>query len=67
MLDSMFVLLTSSPVPFDVTEALTDGVATVSGNIYGALGIVVPAAIGIVGAVVAVKFGIKWLRSLGRG
>lgn len=49
---------------FDVSSVMQTAVNAVSGEIYDVLGIVVPVAAGITGAVVAVKFGLKWLRSL---
>lgn len=52
---------------FDLTALLEQGVATVSGNIYTALGIVVPAIIAVAGVIVSVKFGIRWLKKLGKG
>lgn len=49
---------------FDVTAIMTDAVSTVQGQALAVLAIVVPAIVVVVGAVVAVKFGIKWLRSI---
>ena len=39
-------------------------VTSVQGDLFKVLGIVVPAAVTIVGASVAVKYGIRWLKSL---
>lgn len=52
---------------FDLTGLLTQGVTTMQGYIFGALGVVVPAIVTVTGAVVAVKFGIRWLKKLGQG
>lgn len=49
---------------FDVTAIMQDAVSTVQGQALAVLAIVVPAIVVVVGAVVAVKFGIKWLRSI---
>lgn len=52
---------------FDLSELLTSGVSTVQGDILTALGIVVPAIIHVTGMIVAVRFGIRWLKKLGKG
>lgn len=49
---------------FDVTSIMTSAVNTVQSQALSVLAIVVPAIVVVVGAVVAVKFGIKWLRSI---
>lgn len=64
-----FVLLSAGVegVAFNLSDLLTSGVATVQGDIMTALGIVVPAIISVTGMIVAVKFGIRWLKKLGKG
>lgn len=59
-----FVLLTEGASSFDLTSIMSDAVNSVQGDILGVLAIVVPAIVVVTGAVVGVKFGIKWLRSL---
>lgn len=54
-------------VSFDLMGIMGDAVATVQGDIFGVLALVVPALVAVVGAVVGVRFGVKWLRSLGKG
>lgn len=49
---------------FDVTTIMTESVKTTQGQIFSVLGIVVPAIIAIVAAVVGVKFGISWLKKI---
>lgn len=49
---------------FDVTSIMSDAVSKVQGDAFGVLGIVVPAIVVITGAVVAIKFGIGWLRKI---
>lgn len=52
---------------FDLESVLSQGVTTMQGYIFSALTIVVPAIVAVTGAVVAVKFGIRWLKKLGQG
>ena len=49
---------------FDVAAIMQSAVTSVQGDLFEVLGIVVPAAVTIVGASVAVKYGIRWLKSL---
>ena len=49
---------------FDVAAIMQSAVTSVQGDLFKVLGIVVPAAVTIVGASVAVKYGIRWLKSL---
>lgn len=61
------VALTEGAVTsFDLSSLLESGVNAVKGDIFTALGVVVPVAIAITGAIVGVKFGMKWLKSLGK-
>lgn len=52
---------------FDVAAIMQSAVTSVQGQVFTVLGIVVPAAVAIVGAGVAVRYGIGWLRSLRKG
>lgn len=66
MLSLPVVLLASEGASsFDISSVMTSAVNSVQSNLFSVLDIVVPAAVAVVGAVVAVKFGIKWLKSLG--
>ena len=47
-------------------SAVTTGLGDVASNIGGAIVAIVPIALGVVGAVIAVKFGIKFFRSLAK-
>ena len=49
---------------FDVVAIMQAAVTSVQGDLFKVLGIVVPSAVTIVGASVAVKYGIRWLKSL---
>ena len=51
---------------FDISKVMTDAVTSVQGDLLKVLAIVVAAAAVIYGAVVAVRFGLKWLKSLGK-
>lgn len=52
---------------FDLSSVLSQGVTTMQTSIYTTLGIVVPAIVGVTAVVVAVKFGIRWLKKIGHG
>lgn len=49
---------------FDVSAIMQAAVTRVQGDLFNVLGIAVPAAVAIVGASVAVHYGIRWLKSL---
>lgn len=51
---------------FDLTDVMQSSVNQVQGDLLSVLGIVVPAIVVVVGAVVGIKFGVKWLKSLGK-
>lgn len=55
---------TGAAASFDVAAIMQAAVTSVQGDLFKVLGIVVPAAVGIVGAGVAVRYGIRWLKSL---
>jgi len=50
----------------EVTEALTTSFTAIGSNVTSILVIALPIALGVVGMVIAVRFGIKWFRSLVR-
>ena len=56
----------STSVASQAIEAVTSGLTDVASTMGGAIVAVVPIALGIVGAVIAVKFGIKFFRSLAK-
>lgn len=49
---------------FDVVSIMTDSVKTTQGQMFSVLAIVVPAIVAVTAAVVAIKFGVGWLRKL---
>ena len=51
---------------FDISKVMTDAVTSVQGDLLKVLAIAVAAAAVIYGAVVGVRFGLKWLKSLGK-
>ncbi len=51
---------------FDVAEVMHAAVTSVQGDLLKVLAIAVAAAAVIYGAVVGVRFGLKWLKSLGK-
>lgn len=60
------MFLTGGTTTFDIAQVMTDSVASVQGDLFTVLGIAVPAIAVVTAAVVGVKFGIKWLKSLGK-
>lgn len=58
------LLTTGAETGFDVTTIMTDSVKTTQSQIFSVLGIVVPAIVAIVAAVVGIKFGISWLKKI---
>lgn len=50
---------------FSVTDVMQNAINSVQGDVLGVLGIAVPAIALVVGAGVAVKFGINWLKKMG--
>ena len=49
---------------FDVAAIMQAAVTSVQADMFKVLGIAVPAAVTIIGAGVAVRYGIRWLKSL---
>lgn len=49
---------------FDVTTIMTDSVKTTQGQMFSVLAIVVPAIVAVTAAVVAIKFGVGWLKKI---
>lgn len=49
---------------FDVSAIMQAAVTSVQADMFKVLGIAVPAAVTIIGAGVAVRYGIRWLKSL---
>mgnify|MGYP004533276749 CR=1 FL=1 len=56
----------AAPTGFDVAAIIKAAAESVQGDLFSVLTVVVPIIAVVVGAVVAVKFGIKWLKSLGK-
>lgn len=48
----------------DVTKLISDSVNSTQLQVFSVLGVVVPAIVGIVSAVVCIKFGISWLKKI---
>lgn len=62
------ILLSAEVAPaFDLTDLLTTSVSSIETQLFTVLNIVVPAIVGVLAAVVAVKFGINWMKKLGKG
>lgn len=71
-MDSLLVLAGSSTGVdvgtsiFDVSEIMTTSVNLVRDELFTVLAIVVPAIAAVAAVVVAVKFGMKWLKNIGK-
>lgn len=48
----------------DISNLMTTSVSSVQTQLFTVLNIVVPAIVGVTAAVVAVKFGIKWMKRI---
>ena len=57
---------TGAAASFDVAAIMQAAVTSVQGDLLKVLAIAVAAAAVIYGAVVGVRFGLKWLKSLGK-
>ena len=51
---------------FDLSTVMQSAVTNVQSELFAVLAIVVPSIALVLGAVTAVKFGIKWLKQLGK-
>lgn len=59
------ILLTEAAgTTMDLAGLMTTSVGSVQTQLFTVLNIVVPAIVGITAAVVAVKFGIKWMKRI---
>lgn len=70
MMEAGLVLLSAGEAAaqtFDVSGILSTSVSSVQTQLFTVLNIVVPAIVGVLAAVVAVKFGINWMKKLGKG
>jgi hypothetical protein len=62
----MEIVANSTTGMTEVTETLSTAFTTIGSNVTSILVIALPIALGVVGMVIAVRFGIKWFRSLVR-
>lgn len=49
---------------FDITSTMQSAVTSTQNQIFSVLGIVVPAIVTVTAAIVAVRFGVGWLRKI---
>jgi flagellar biosynthesis protein FliR len=56
----------STTPPIDVASVLGTGMTTVAGEIMGVIAVILPIALGVVGAVIAIRKGIGLMRGLVR-
>ena len=50
----------------DITTALTTGFTAASSSIMDIIGVVLPIALGIVGTIIAVKFGVRFFKGIAK-
>ena len=62
---SLFV--SASTPTLDVSDAIGAGMTSVAGEIMGVIAVALPIVLGVVGAIIAIRFGINFLRSMFRG
>lgn len=67
MWNLLLFVASSAAADFDAASMITSAVSEVQGQLLDVLTVVVPALAIVTGAVVAVRFAVKWLRSLGKG
>lgn len=70
--NAMMMALTSdggagTAATFDLDGILSSAVSTVQSSIFTTLGVVVPAIVSVLAAVVCVKFGMRWIKKMGQG
>lgn len=58
------LLLSGAADPLDVSTVMTSGFQTVQTKVMDVLKIAVPAILGITAVIVAVKFGISWVKKV---
>lgn len=63
----MGILATGETAAINVKDIMTNAVNSAQGEMMGIIAIAVPAIVVVVVATVAVKFGLKWIRSIGKG
>jgi hypothetical protein len=51
----------------DILTAFTTAIGTISGDIFDMMGAALPVVLGITGAVLAVTFGIKFVKRFAKG
>lgn len=66
-MNQLILLTAESASTFDLTDLLTTSVSSIETQLFTVLNIVVPAIVGVLAAVIAVKFGINWMKKLGKG
>lgn len=58
------MIVLSAPAGNPASEALITSFTEIAGNVTGVLTSALPIALGVVGFVIAVRFGIRWFRSI---
>jgi len=61
------MLINLSTATSGASEALTAGLQNAQGEILGIIAIVVPMVMVVVGAILAIRFGIRFFKSLAKG
>lgn len=58
------IIAETDAVTVDVASLLTTSVSSVQTQLFTALNIIVPAIVSVTAVVIAVKFGIKWMKKI---
>lgn len=59
-------VMEGTTVATQAIEAVKTGLTSIAGNMGDAIVAIVPIALGVAGAVIAVKFGVKFFRNLAK-
>ncbi len=65
-LSMLSVVADEAAAAFNLSEVIQSAVTSVQGELLKTLAIVVPSVAVIIGACTGVKFGFRWLKSLGK-
>lgn len=67
LVNSMLTLGEAATTTFSAKDVMQTALDSAQGEMFAIIGIAVPAIAAVTGVIVASKFGLKWLRSLGKG
>ncbi len=62
----LFAAGEGTTVSFDISNLITTSVNSIQEQLFTVLNIVVPVIVGVMAAVVCIKFGFQWMKKLGK-